>query len=420
MSISAWLRYRKRPVTRGRTQSPARRRAGFRPHLESFEDRWVPSTLIVTNTNDNGAGSLRAQIAAANSGDTIVFDSDLAGQTITLTSGELAINKSLTIEGTPGGPEAISAYYASRVLDITGAANVTLGNLLIEYGMGVEGAGIYNNGGTLTIHDGTVSGNSTHSPSFNGGGIYNNGGTVTINSSILSGNDAEFHYLAGGGNGGGIYNNGGTVTINNSTLSGNDAYYQGGGIYNNGGTVTVNNSAVVGNYVYFGGGGIYNTATGTAIVEHSSSITGNTGGDVSNLGVVYQDATSTIGVLLGNPAIPLDPNAPQLQIHDVTVAEGNAGTVAAAFTVTLSAASSQPVTVAYATGTGNATAGSDYVAKSGTLTFAPGETTKTITIAVNGDSKKEANEYFFLDLFGNSTNSLFTKSRGVGTILNDD
>jgi len=51
---------------------------------------------------------------------------------------------------------------------------------------------------------------------------------------------------------------------------------------------------------------------------------------------------------------------------------------------------------------------------------APGETTKTITIEVKGDSKKEANETFYLDLFGNSSNSLFTKSRGIGTILNDD
>jgi hypothetical protein len=50
----------------------------------------------------------------------------------------------------------------------------------------------------------------------------------------------------------------------------------------------------------------------------------------------------------------------------------------------------------------------------------PGETTKTITITVNGDSKKEADETFYLDLFGNSSNSLFTKSRGLGTILNDD
>ena len=50
----------------------------------------------------------------------------------------------------------------------------------------------------------------------------------------------------------------------------------------------------------------------------------------------------------------------------------------------------------------------------------PGETTKTITIEVKGDDKKEADETFYLDLFGLSSNSLFTKNRGVGRILNDD
>ena len=76
------------------------------------------------------------------------------------------------------------------------------------------------------------------------------------------------------------------------------------------------------------------------------------------------------------------------------------------------------ITVAYATGDG--TAGGDYQAATGTLTFAPGETTKTITIVVNGDNKREADETFYLDLFGLSSNSLFTKNRGIGTILNDD
>ena len=55
-----------------------------------------------------------------------------------------------------------------------------------------------------------------------------------------------------------------------------------------------------------------------------------------------------------------------------------------------------------------------------TLTISPGQTMKTITIEVMGDSKKEANETFYLDLFGNSGNSWFTKNRGIGTILNDD
>ena len=79
------------------------------------------------------------------------------------------------------------------------------------------------------------------------------------------------------------------------------------------------------------------------------------------------------------------------------------------------------MTVDWATADKTATTGDgDYVAKTGTLTFAPGETTKTITIEVKGDSKREANETFYLDLFGNSSNSLFSKNRGLGTILNDD
>ena len=106
----------------------------------------------------------------------------------------------------------------------------------------------------------------------------------------------------------------------------------------------------------------------------------------------------------------------------MTKAEGKRNkTTLFTFTVTLSAAYDQPVTMSFQTVNGTATTGdNDYVAKTGTLTFAPGETTKTITIEVKGDSKKEANETFYLDLFGNSSNSLFTKKRGIGTILNDD
>ena len=113
---------------------------------------------------------------------------------------------------------------------------------------------------------------------------------------------------------------------------------------------------------------------------------------------------------------------PRISIGDVSKKEGKNGlTTLFTFTVTLSAAYDQPVTMSFRTVDGTATTSdSDYIAKTGTLTFAPGETTKTITIEVNGDSKKEANESFYLDLFGNSCNSLFTKNRGIGTILNDD
>jgi hypothetical protein len=112
---------------------------------------------------------------------------------------------------------------------------------------------------------------------------------------------------------------------------------------------------------------------------------------------------------------------PRISIGDVSRSEGGRGqTTLFTFTVTLSAAYDQPVTMSFRTVNGTAGAGSDYIANSGTLTFAPGQTTKTITIEVKGDDKREANETFYLDLFGNSSNSLFTKSRGIGTILNDD
>jgi hypothetical protein len=113
---------------------------------------------------------------------------------------------------------------------------------------------------------------------------------------------------------------------------------------------------------------------------------------------------------------------PRISIGDVTKAEGKKGqTTLFTFTITLSAAYEQPVTVSYRTVDGTAkTSDKDYVAKSGTLTIAPGEKTKTITIVVKGDSKQEANETFYLDLFGLSSNAVFTKNRGISTILNDD
>src|SRR3954447_24114469 len=100
-----------------RAFAPVSRRHRFRPRLEGLEDRTVLSTLTVTNNHDGGAGSLRAAIKAANSGDTIVFAPSLDGQTITLTSGELAISKSLDIEGPGADKLAVSGNNAVRVFD---------------------------------------------------------------------------------------------------------------------------------------------------------------------------------------------------------------------------------------------------------------------------------------------------------------
>jgi hypothetical protein len=111
-----------------------------------------------------------------------------------------------------------------------------------------------------------------------------------------------------------------------------------------------------------------------------------------------------------------------LSINDVSITEGNSGAQAATFTVTLAGISSQNITVNYATanGTSNpATAGSDYVATSGTLTFAAGQTSKTITVMVNGDTTIEANETFFVNLSSASA-AVITDSQGMGTIIDND
>ena len=112
---------------------------------------------------------------------------------------------------------------------------------------------------------------------------------------------------------------------------------------------------------------------------------------------------------------------PSLSINNVTLVEGNSGTTVATFTVTLSSASAQTVTVDYVTADGTATtAGSDYVAiPKSTLIFAPGTTTQTISVTVNGDTVVEPNETFFVNLT-DATNAPIADAQGQGTIQNDD
>src|SRR5262249_27480848 len=79
-------------------------------------------------------------------------------------------------------------------------------------------------------------------------------------------------------------------------------------------------------------------------------------------------------------------NPPAITVNDVTVTEGTGSTVYAVFTVSLNQAGTQPITVTYSTSSGSATSGTDFTAVSGTLTFAPGETSKTVSVAVTGDT----------------------------------
>src|SRR5262249_16912578 len=111
---------------------------------------------------------------------------------------------------------------------------------------------------------------------------------------------------------------------------------------------------------------------------------------------------------------------PAIRICDVAHAEGHSGRTAFVFTVSLSQPSSTEVTVRYATANGSArTVDGDFVGKSGTVKFAPGETTKTITVLVNGDTKVEADKQFYVNL-SQARNAVIADAQGIGTILNDD
>ncbi len=112
-------------------------------------------------------------------------------------------------------------------------------------------------------------------------------------------------------------------------------------------------------------------------------------------------------------------DSPVITVNDVSIAEGNSGTSSLTFTVSLNITSISAVTVDFATANGTATAGSDYVATSGTLTFAAGQTSKTVTVLVNGDVTVEQAETLFLNLT-NPSGATISDAQGLGTITNDD
>ncbi|HEY9693877.1 MAG TPA: DUF4347 domain-containing protein, partial [Oculatellaceae cyanobacterium] len=128
----------------------------------------------------------------------------------------------------------------------------------------------------------------------------------------------------------------------------------------------------------------------------------------------YQSATGSFVLNIAGAG-----SIPTLSINDVSIAEGDTGTTNATFTVSLSAPSSQTVTVNYGTSANSATSGSDYTAVSSTLTFNPGVTSQTITVPIVGDTFAEGNETFFVNLSG-ATNATIADSQGIGTIINND
>jgi hypothetical protein len=254
------------------------------------------TTILVTNTNDSGPGSLRDALAVANDGDTI--DATGVSGTILLTSGELQVTRNnVTVNGPGAENLVINGNATSRVFNNFGL-NVTIFGFTITnggVGDGTGGGGIRNQG-ELTLRDSIVS-NSNTVNGVNGGGIMNSpGSTLTVTDSTIKANHA---YV---GNGGGICTSNAQLTVLNSTISDNSAIVSvsnpisgiGGGIFCDGsGTVTVTNSIISGNSAQYGGamsGNLYTGTTATVAVTGSTISgnfadfgTGRVGGGILNL-----------------------------------------------------------------------------------------------------------------------------------------
>ncbi len=173
--------------------------------------------------------------------------------------------------------------------------------------------------------------------------------------------------------------------------------------------------------------GDYQATSGTltfAPGETSQAITvlvkGDRVGEANETFLVNLSGATNATIVDGQGVGTIVDDEPRISISDVSKKEGNSGMTSFVFTVSLSAAYDAPVTVDYATANGTGKTGNnDYVAKSGRLTFAPGQTSKTITISVKGDKKKEADETFFVNL-ANANGALMDDGQALGTILNDD
>jgi len=407
-------------------------------------------TLTLTNStvSGNNVGGSGGGIYNANGATALLTNITVSGNNAgedgggIFNFGTLTLTNS-TVSGNNAGDDA------GGVFNVTGGTAMLTGITVNGNNAGDGGGGIRNSG-TLTLTNSTVSGNNAGG---NGGGIYNFLGTVNSFNSTITDNRADAG-LNGTGVGGGVHNDAAaTFTFQNTILAGNFETQPVGNVFvattgECDGTITSSGSNLMKNYdtshctvignplladpklspLQNNGGP---TQTHALLAGSPAIDAGNPNGCLDSSGGPLQidqrgllratdgNGDGTVACDIGAFELEGQNVSPMVSIGDVTVTEGNSGTVNATFQVTLSAPTSQQVTVTFSTVNGTALAGTDYVGTTGTVTFNAGETSKTITVVVNGDTINEPDETFFVNL-SNPVNATIADGQGLGTIINDD
>lgn len=263
--------------------------------------------IIVTNTNDNGPGSLREAIRTAISGDTIVFSETILPGIIRLTSGPITIDKTLTINGPGTESLTVSGEYSTRIFNtVSGVVEIRNISIINGFDNLATAGGAIQNFTTLNVKNCLFSNNS--SPSAFGGAIANGTianptrGIITIENSTFSSNQASFSGAIGNfsgtvnisnsnlfnnsaANNGGAFANDDTASIINCTFSNNSAGNNGGAFANDG-IATISNSIFSMNIASNNGGAIANIFSGKIDItnsEFSNNIASNRGGGIANV-----------------------------------------------------------------------------------------------------------------------------------------
>ena len=279
----------------------------------TFTTPAAPTSLLVSSISDSGLGSLRDAITGVQAGGTVTFAANLSGQTITLTSGQIVLGNSVTIDasGLANGI-TINGNASSRIFQVNSGTSVVLNALTLTNGFQGSGkGGAITNGGTLTLNNCTLAGNSV--TTSGAGGAIQNSGQLTLKGCTLFANNGG---LAG------AINNNAVCSLQNCTFSGNHATANNGGAIDNAFSAILNilQCTFSGNTTVAGGGAIDNhtsqiNLTNSILAGNSASVAGadiynpsgstvNAGG--SNIVQVLYNAGTVLGgntVLAANPLL---------------------------------------------------------------------------------------------------------------------